>query len=204
VPLRFATSSELWGHARGLLVTSYDGRPIKVDGNALDPISGGASTAIDQAGVLELYDPDRSRSVVRRDGSSSGASSGATSSPGPKSASPRTGRIAAPASRSCGEATSSETVAMLRRRFFSELPQAVWYEYEPLSTDIAAEGAMRVFGEALRPHHDLSSARVLLSLDSDFLDDDPAALLHTRDFASSRRLADGRMNRLYAVESVRA
>jgi molybdopterin-containing oxidoreductase family iron-sulfur binding subunit len=202
VPLRFATSSELWGHARGLVVTSYDGRPIKVDGNALDPISGGASTAIDQAGVLELYDPDRSRSVVRREG---GAERNVEWSDflawaDEHFASHR-------ANRGAGlyvlcEATSSETVAMLRRRFATELPHAEWYEYEPLSTDVVTEGAKRVFGEALRPHYDLSSARVLLSLDSDFLDDDPAALLHTRDFASSRRLADGRMNRLYAVESV--
>ena len=57
----YATSMELGGVGRGLLITSYDGRPIKIDGNPLHPVNGGGSTAWDQASVLGLYDPDRSR-----------------------------------------------------------------------------------------------------------------------------------------------
>ncbi len=37
VPVQYATAMELGGVATGLLVTSYDGRPIKIEGNPLAP-----------------------------------------------------------------------------------------------------------------------------------------------------------------------
>src|SRR5688572_12160647 len=62
VPQYFMTAMDLAGAAVGLKVKSYDGRPIKVDGNPNHPDSLGATGARHQAAVLELYDPDRSRS----------------------------------------------------------------------------------------------------------------------------------------------
>ena len=58
---RYATSLERGGVATGLLVTSYDGRPIKIEGNPNHPYSLGATSALDQACILDLYDPDRTR-----------------------------------------------------------------------------------------------------------------------------------------------
>ena len=75
VPQQFATAMDLGGAAIGLLVTGYDGRPVKVEGNPLHPISRGAATAFAQASILELYDPDRSRQVLRREGGQTFASS---------------------------------------------------------------------------------------------------------------------------------
>ena len=68
MPVVYATAMELGGVAQGLLVTSYDGRPIKIEGNPSHPLNRGAADAIAQASVLELYDPDRSRGVIRREG----------------------------------------------------------------------------------------------------------------------------------------
>src|SRR5689334_22720618 len=60
VPRFFMTAMDLKGAGVGLRVKSYDGRPIKIDGNPAHPDSLGATTAQHQAAVLELYDPDRS------------------------------------------------------------------------------------------------------------------------------------------------
>ena len=49
------------GVAQGLLVTSIDGRPTKIEGNPNHISSGGATDAWAQATVLDLYDPERSR-----------------------------------------------------------------------------------------------------------------------------------------------
>ncbi|MGC4093660.1 MAG: TAT-variant-translocated molybdopterin oxidoreductase [Polyangiaceae bacterium] len=63
VPRRFATAMEIAGNAVAIHATSYDGRPIKVDGNAQHPESLGASSVYHQGSVLGMYDPDRSDSV---------------------------------------------------------------------------------------------------------------------------------------------
>src|SRR4029077_11676457 len=65
---RYATSIDLQGAGVGLLVTSYDGRPIKVEGNPSHPQSLGATDPMAQATVLQLYDPDRSNGIVERAG----------------------------------------------------------------------------------------------------------------------------------------
>ena len=62
-PVSYATAMEIGGVAQGLLVTSFDGRPIKIEGNPSHPLNRGAADMLAQASVLELYDPDRSRGV---------------------------------------------------------------------------------------------------------------------------------------------
>ena len=61
----YATSYELNGVGTGLLVTSYDGRPIKIEGSPDHPSSYtvkghyGSADAFAQATLLEMYDPMR-------------------------------------------------------------------------------------------------------------------------------------------------
>ncbi len=65
-PVSYATAFELGGVAQGLLVTSNDGRPTKIEGNPSHPLNAGAADFTAQASVLELYDPDRSYGVTKR------------------------------------------------------------------------------------------------------------------------------------------
>ena len=61
VPLRFASALPLAGYGRGVIVTSVEGRPIKIDGNPRHPASLGSTDVFAEAAVLSLYDPDRSQ-----------------------------------------------------------------------------------------------------------------------------------------------
>ncbi len=77
IPEQYATILELSGVGSPLLVTSFDGRPIKIEGNPTHPYSmtvkdrAGAADAMAQASILEMYDPDRSQAVINRGGSQS-------------------------------------------------------------------------------------------------------------------------------------
>jgi MoCo/4Fe-4S cofactor protein with predicted Tat translocation signal len=192
----FATAFELAGYATGLLVTSYDGRPIKVEGNPQDPISAGAADALAQASILELYDPDRSRRV-HHDGHGSDWDAFAVVLDELRKvhAEDRGAGL-----RILSEASGSLILDEQRRRFLDAFPLASWHVHEALNRDNAFAGTAMAYGRPLRVRNDLAAASVILTLDADLLADHPAALAQARDFAAGRD-PDGEMNRLYTVES---
>src|SRR6476661_9520203 len=67
-PNFFATAMSLGGVSVGLLAKSYEGRPIKIEGNPDHPGSQGATDILAQASILGMYDPDRSQEVTFRGG----------------------------------------------------------------------------------------------------------------------------------------
>ena len=201
VPQQFATAFELWGAGIGLVVTSVDGRPVKVEGNPLHPGSLGAANAWAQASVLELYDPDRSQHPVRRSGAQESA---ATWDDFLAFAAPRFAALEERKGRGLSvlaEESASPTVSRVKGRFLEAFPEASWTEWEPLSRDREREGTRLLFGEPFRPVVDLSKADVIVSLADDFLFLHPNALRQARDFAAGRRAHDGKMNRLHVAES---
>jgi molybdopterin-containing oxidoreductase family iron-sulfur binding subunit len=185
--VRFATSRELAAVAAGLIVTSFDGRPIKVEGNPDHPASGGAADLHAQAAILELYDPDRSRSPRRRAGAVHRAASW------DDAAHLLREQLTAGGGRGLavlGQATSSPGVRELRERLLRNAPGTAWFEHDPVST---------VAHRPVREHLDLSAARVIVDLDADLLKSHPTALANTRAFAA-RRDPTGDMSRLYVFE----
>ncbi|MHC4421078.1 MAG: TAT-variant-translocated molybdopterin oxidoreductase [Planctomycetota bacterium] len=201
----FATSMERGGVAAGLLVTSYDGRPIKIEGNPEHPTSRGGTDALAQAGILDLYDPDRSRHPLHID------KEGERRQRAEKLdfvawATDHFDQLAGAQGEGLAvlsEATASPSVLSMRARLAAKHPRATWYEYEPINNDHELAGAVAAFGSPHRPHYSFDRARVIVSLDSDFLQAHPAAVKHTREFARGRRADDasGAMSRLYVFES---
>ena len=64
LPMYYATAMQMGGVATGLLVTSYLGRPTKIEGNPDHPGSRGASDYFHLASILTMYDPDRAQAVT--------------------------------------------------------------------------------------------------------------------------------------------
>src|SRR3954471_13608031 len=163
----FATAMEINGNAVGLYASSYDGRPIKIEGNPVHPDSLGAASAFHQASVLGLYDPDRSDAVCTRAGGARKASSWAEFSKtlGELLGSLRTNGGAG--LRVLSERSSSPTLAEHKRRLLAAFPQAKWVTFEPLSYDGARAGSVLAFGKAHRTHYALDKAQVVVTLDAD-------------------------------------
>ncbi len=210
VPVQYATAMEIGGAAQGLLVTSYDGRPIKIEGNPLHPTNRGATDAIAQASVLELYDPDRLQTCRQRgaDGEEDRNWEEFTAFAKDHFAAlrQRQGKGLAVIT----ELSWSPSMTVARKRFQQAFPLAEWCDYEPICNDNERLGTALLFGQRpCRPLYALDRADVIVCFDADLLGDHPAALKHTRDFVAGRDVdRDGRrrdtggpMNRLYVAES---
>ncbi len=199
---RFATTFEMGHRSTGLLVTSYDGRPIKAEGNPAHPVSAGTTDLYAQASVLGLYDPDRSRAPYRREGNG-----GAIVTWERFEEEARHIVTESAANGGAGLAlltgrSSSPSLGAMKARLLRAFPQARWYEYEPISWDSRREGTRIAFGAPYEVYADYGDARVILSLDNDLFGDDPAALRNAREIMARRDPDSREMNRLYVVESV--
>jgi molybdopterin-containing oxidoreductase family iron-sulfur binding subunit len=98
---------------------------------------------------------------------------------------------------------TSPSLADQLKSILSQLPQAKWHQYEPLSSDSVLAGAKLAFGEYANPVYRFDQAEVIVSLDADFLTSGPGAVRYARDFSDKRRITgpDSTMNRLYVAES---
>ncbi len=193
---QYATAMEVGGSSLGLLVTSVDGRPIKNEGNPNHPDSLGALPATAQADILQLYDPDRSqRLLYRQSGQDFVKSWDDFASWTAEYVSGSGAGFAVLA-----EPTSSPSMARLRRRFAETLPDASWFEYQPISRDAEREGTTMAFGRPLRIHPDLSQAKVIACFDADPFFDHPSAIALARQFAESRRPSPDGISRLWVAE----
>ena len=209
VPKFFATSMEISGFAAALVARSFDGRPIKIEGNDKHPASRGRSTAIQQASLLHLYDPDRSRSPMSRKPGASLA--GSTWQDFDQTWERTAATYALPQNKGEGlailsEASQSPTVERLRAKMAETVPGARWFTWDPINFDNQLAGTRIAFGSPQRVHYLFSRADTILSLDCDFLGAHPAALRYSAEFASRREPGDPKsrantMNRLYSVES---
>jgi molybdopterin-containing oxidoreductase family iron-sulfur binding subunit len=205
VPQYYATAMPARGGAVSLVIKSNDGRPTKVEGNALHPDSNGSTDRFAQASVLDLYDPDRAMHFKQA------------------------GKVVTPAaaldflsglSRQLAdkngeglcflmERSSSPSRARVQKLVAERFPKAKWFVYEPVDFDIHREAATLAFGKPVKPYYRLDQAKRIVALDCDFLGAEEDLPRLIRDFARGRKIespdkarGEDMINRLYVVESL--
>jgi len=198
LPLFYATAMPLGGYATGLLITSHEGRPTKVEGNVDHPASLGAADVFAQASILTLYDPDRSQNVLSGGQPSNWDAFLAALTPVMDQQRGSGGA----ALRILTETVTSPTLTAQIQTLLQQYPQAKWYQYEPDGNG-TMPGAQLTFGQPVQAIYHFDQASVILSLDSNFLLEPAGRLRYARDFMAQRRVRDGQkqMSRLYVVES---
>ncbi|MFN8445119.1 MAG: TAT-variant-translocated molybdopterin oxidoreductase [Caldilineaceae bacterium] len=198
--LFFATAYQLGGYAKGVLAQSQLNRPTKLEGNPDHPASLGATDALTQASILNLYDPDRAKEVTQK----------GTASTWEDFLSALKAQVAGQQSKGGSglhiltETVTSPTLLGQLQAIQSAFPKATWHQYEPVNRDNVYAGARLAFGEAVEPLYHFDQADVIVSLDADFLVSMPGSVRFARDFADGRRVdrpAERKQNRLYAIES---
>jgi MoCo/4Fe-4S cofactor protein with predicted Tat translocation signal len=199
IPMYFATAMTLGGFAMGLVVESHEGHPTKIEGNPGHPSSLGATNIFHQAALLDLYDPDRSQAVLQQGDPQTWDNFVAAMFDALQSQTPGRGA----GLRILTETVTSATLHGQIRALLKKFPQAKWHQYEPANRDNVREGSRLAFGEIVETQYQFDKAKVVVSLDSDFLYLHPNSVRYARDFAGLRRARspENGMNRLYVIES---
>jgi molybdopterin-containing oxidoreductase family iron-sulfur binding subunit len=201
-PLFYATTVTEAGLGTGLLVESHEGRPTKIEGNPDHPASLGATSPQMQASVLNLYDPDRSQTVLH-DGifdtweRFTAAFSGARDLAGLKKGE---------GLRILTGTVTSPTLAAQLAEFLEMFPQAKWHQWDPCGRHSDYAGSVAAFGAPWNTIYHFERAARIASFDADFLDPaSPGGLRSTRDYTGRRRDAaqdpSSEFPRLYIAES---
>ena len=195
----YATSMPRRRGAMPLIAATTEGRPIKLEGNGLHPASNGATDPLAQGALLDLYDPDRSRSFLHR-GQSVGPDAFTAFMKSTREELLKTGGAGAAI---LVEETFSPTRERLRAALAKDFPNLLWCLYDPLRPFNEVEATRAAFGDGMRLHPRFDRADVVLALDSDFLNLDEGGVEATRDYSNRRRVAQASdtMNRLYVVEN---
>ena len=213
IPLFYATAcAGQSGYANGVIVKQQEGRPIKVEGNPNHPASLGGTNLVTQATVLSVYDPDRSRYIAHKGVEAT-----------PESFLEEVRGVLANQRANQGERlrfltepTTSPTLVALMDEVLKRFPKAKWVQYEPVNRDAARRASVAAFDKPVNAVYSLNKAKVVLSLDCDFLSAaGPGHIRYARDFAANRKarevkqsiergegVAVDSLNRLYAVESM--
>jgi len=195
--LYYSTAMPRRNGAIPLLVTTVDGRPIKLDGNPLHPASNGASDVFVQAAINELYNPLRAKRIAEN-GKTSTASAFE--------------KYLVDLRKKMGDGAGlaflvEETHSPTRERIRGELekmfPRMRWCVYDPLRSEAQNFATQVSFGDNLRLVPRIERADVILALDNDFLDCGEGDIASSRAFSFRRRVSSAKdsMNRLYVVEN---
>ena len=197
--LYYATSMPRRNGAMPLIATTSDGRPTKLEGNPLHPISNGGTDTFAQASVLDLYDPNRSKAIKSAGAKSDAAALGAKLDEIASAAAANGGAGLAFLAEGHASPTRDRLLGQLRQKF----PNLLWAEYEPLGANETDVAVAACFGANTVIVPDFSRADKVLAVDSDFLNASFSGLDQVSGFMARRRISEpGQpMNRLYVAET---
>ena len=182
--------------AMPLVVTTFDGRPTKIEGNPMHPVNQGTTDVWAQSSILDLYDPQRSKGYLFGRKPSDAASFEKA-----------LGELLKGTPDGAGlafltDGTVSPTQERLRAEVLKKFPKAVWASFEPNGSELEASAVSAAFGPGHHAVPVLQKADIILTVDRDILgvEGDIAAI---RGFAAGRKAdkAGTKMNRLYVVEN---
>lgn len=199
VPNYYTTVLVDGGEAQGLLVKTREGRPIKIEGNASHPVTGGGASIKAQTSVLNLYDPERLRgprknlfNEKRTNKDSIGAvwdSMDTEIAEQLKKGSVvvLTGALSGPAQR----AVVSD---------FCQAFDARHVVFEPLSHEDLRAGQKASFGDDALPFYRFDKAKMIVSIDADFIGSWYMPQTFSRQFSMGRKDPSD-MSRLVVFDS---
>jgi molybdopterin-containing oxidoreductase family iron-sulfur binding subunit len=177
---RYASTCRECPAGCGIEVKTREGRAIKIEGLAAHPLNRGGLCGRGQAGLQSLYDPDRVKSPMVREGS------GWKPVSWDEALQLAGTRLAAAAGK---VALFTDHAPGSFQRLAAEWASAMGGRhvvYEPFGLESLREANSRTFAQAAVPHYDFANALMLVSFGADFLETWIAPTAYARDFAAMR------------------
>lgn len=184
-----------------ILVKTREGRPIKIENNTESAISFGAGARA-QASLLNLYDIEKLKGPQKGD-------SAADWETIDKEIEAKLSSIAAAggAIRIVSSTILSPSTKAVIADFIAKYPTATHVSYDTNSASALIEANKLSFGKAVLPSYDFSKAKVVVSIDADFLGTWISPEAFSAQYAETRKVSSAEggnreMSRLYQFESI--
>ncbi len=202
----YYASSFFEGNEYGsVAVKVRDGRPIKIEGNALSSISQGATSARVQASVLNLYDDARFKNPSK-------SGSEITWEKADKEIIAQLSELKSQGGKVVllSSTIISPSTREIIRKFTEKQTNTEWIQYDPVSASGIILANLTSFGKnlpdsqaAIIPDYRFNKAKVVVSFGADFLGTWLSPVEYTKGYTAARNLQDGRkeMLRHYQFES---
>jgi molybdopterin-containing oxidoreductase family iron-sulfur binding subunit len=160
IPNYYATSFSAGGDYAAVVVKTREGRPIKIDGNELSPITKGKVNAIVEASVLSLYDKQRLTGPMI--GGAAVEWKAVDDQVKAKLASAGTVKIVS-------NTILSPTTEKAIQEFSTAFGGAEVIMYDPISNYGISKAAETSYGTSVIPSYHFDKAKTIVSFGADFL-----------------------------------
>lgn len=195
IPNYYASTFSQNGEYCSIVVKTREGRPIKIEGNNLSPITRGGTSASVQASILSLYDS------TRLDGPRiNGEKTDWTTI----DSEVKKGLQGASNIRIVSNTILSPTTKKVIEDFQSKYSSAKHIMYDAKSLYGMILANKRDFGQEVIPSYSFDKADVIVGLDADFLGTWLSTVEYNKQYGKTRKLYNGKknMSRHYQFEAV--
>ncbi len=194
----YASSYYDAGDYCSVVIKVRDGRPIKIEGNELSPISQSGTSARVQASILNLYDGARYKGPENLSKKITWGDADIEIPKALKEISEAGGRTVL-----LTQTVISPSTRKLIQQFMESYPGSEWIQYDANSSSGMLAANMRNFGQRAIPDYRFDKAKVVVSFAADFLGTWLSPVEYTKQYTAARKLDDGQrdMLRHYQIES---
>ncbi len=195
IPNYYASTYVSGGDYCSIVIKTREGRPIKIEGNALSKVTQGGTSAQVEASVLSLYDSYRLRGPKIADAKKSWDD--VDSAIIEKLAASQNIRIVS------NTILSPSTKAVIDV-FKAKYPSTQHIQYDPSSSYGIWKANAQSFGTGFIPSYDFSKAMTIVSVAADFLGTWLAPIIFQKQYAVNRAVSVEKpeMSRHYQFESI--
>lgn len=198
IPNYYASTYANGGDYCSVVVKVRDGRPIKLDGNALSSVTKGGTSAQVEASVLSLYDNYRLRGPKKGGENSDWDTIDGEITSKLDDIAGKSGQI-----RIISNTILSPSTKAAIEKFKAKYPTTTHVQYDPISYYGMWKANEESFGKGLIPSYDFSKAKVIVSVGADFLGTWLSPIEFTKGYAVNREVSEEKrdMSRHYQFES---